>query len=345
LSCDSKNHWKIEKFNLFFVLLRKIFGCFHSTHLSKVKNEVTQLLADPSQKDAALRIQNVWNPFICLGNTDPSKAQVICFADDHTDEYGATLRKALIARFWEKGAIVLVEGEQAGKVVTKTSPLRPHLPDDYLVQGWEPANRKELLSSFNTQAEAMMAELNGCLDYLKEGLPLDGEMTAKKKTEVKGKLDKIKETLKRLNKFYQSNGPCISNIDRAFDSHFQLLNENKITGNILLLLVSDPIVELSKLHYDAWNRSLSPEQIQSMYKAAAIRNDSLIAEVRKHVAAGRKVFVIGGCGHLLQLPISDNSCKNVKDALHKFPFSIITRAKCINKPLAPLNPDLALQPL
>ncbi len=340
LSCDSKNHWKVEKFNLFFVLLRKIFGCFLSTHLSRVKNEVTKLLADPIQKDAALRIQNVWNPFICLGNTDPTKAQVVCFADDHTDEAGVAFRETFIAKHWEKGAIVLVEGEQAGKVVAKTSPLRPHLPDDYLVQGWEPANFKELISSYSTQSKAMLAELNGCLDYLKEDLPLDGEIPLVKKAEIKGKLDNIKDTLKRLNKFYQSKGPCISNIDKAFDSHFQLLSENKITGKILLLLVSDPIFELSKRHYDTWNKSLSPEQLQSMYKAAAIRNDSLIAEMQKQIAAGRKVFVIGGSGHLLQLPISDNSCQRVKEALHKFRFSILTRTKFENKPLAPLNLDL-----
>jgi hypothetical protein len=346
LSFDDQNHWKIEQLNIFSVILRNVFGFFTSTHSNKIKNEIKKIITNPEESEAVLQIQSVWNrhnPFICLGNAPLSKARVICFADHHTDKEGASVREAMIPGLWEKGAIVIVEGVQAGKEVQKTNAQKPNLPDDYLEQGWEPVNFEQLHSSYTQRSKAHLTELNSCVDSLKQDLPMDEEFSPAQKSEIKGKLNKIKETLKKLNMYYKSTSPHILNIDKAFDSHFQLVSENKISGKILLILVYEPVIALSEQHYEAWNNTISPEQVQALYKASALRNDSLIAEIEKQGATGRKVIVIGGAAHLLQHPIIDTSCQKVKEALKKFPFCIITRAKFENTKLAPLNPDLRQQ--
>ncbi|MBA2728675.1 MAG: hypothetical protein H0U49_10945, partial [Parachlamydiaceae bacterium] len=213
LSYDKKTGYKIEKLNIFQLFFRKL-GFYKSTHLNFIDKKICRLDKKDSLTDKChARINALWakKNIIALGNSTPSEAKVIGFAERHGDHSFRANTARQINALYKKGDIVLVEGSEAGKIITGKHQMTGNLNPGCTIRGWEPDNFKTLTGDFFKKGDENSEEIKACLNEFKNTCENKGKLSSAEATEIKGKIEKLKEKIKEWNKYYKSDSDLILN--------------------------------------------------------------------------------------------------------------------------------------
>lgn len=303
------------------------FGCYRSTHLKVMANRWALLPENVKNEQLNERIKEIWDKAhphqifpenFCFGNSTPKRAQLFCFAEDHTN---MTFRKFIgetIDKHYRPGDIILVEGVDAGTSIKTKLTAADRVTKATSAMGWD----QEVLQNgtfpeyeekykrlttvvmeiehrinknkiyYNKTHDADIKRMTDAYEEFATYVIADPAELARRKGIIKELIDDFKN-----GKFNES----------VFVFTFlELSRELEVKGN----------QGAKYRHETAVDRRLLKKTFQP-------RNVSLCKEIDKHTKQGRRVFLIAGAAHLISLnkdfPIAD-----VKKCINKKPFVLFT---------------------
>lgn len=339
LAYNSQNGWGIKKLNIFQLFLRDVFGLYKSTHSKTIyrawKREIGQTqaidntIARICQKHLLKNRLveqylgpvnvNIQKHSVTVGNSDVSGADVICFAENHTDQEFYEKIIKMINRHAHKGDIVLYEGDEVPD-------LAPTLLKKGIgVKNWE-SNAKAFLYSLPSFIENEK-KFKAILKIYEELFPKDSYTQLDGKA-FKNKLDVFRQEIVKLGKSLNVPSEMIQKSMKVLEVLSNLISQGKNNNDISKLLSIIAIRALAPLE----NYLLMPESYctdeerKIIYESIYSRNREMIAIIEQCRKERKRVFVIGGAAHFLRMPETQSRdyTKEIGEALQKHRYAIIT---------------------
>jgi hypothetical protein len=353
LSCNNKN-WTLVQLNLLQRILRKI-GFYHSTHdknilLAKAKYEHRYHWKD-ERLDA--RMQALWNrthphkkfPLFSKdeitkkpaakvridGNcTSEKKVKIFCFAEKHTKSDFRGYTAKTINRLYRPGDIILVESvenTEKGYVRDCSSRSLKDINPDFEVQGWDLRVKIEGFNKVNNKVNEFDELFKPILD-----IPKDTPRAQRRQIWTQT-LEKLREKMPEfVNFFYKDN---IQNakkveIDAKLESLLKKLKVGEPCAKEFAdfrSIVEDFYKQIPKARY----RHFTREDDRKVFATFQARNQSMIEVIQKHRAAGKRIFILGGCAHFLNTERGQMNSLPVQKELKKHKYQIHTSEKVLKK--------------
>jgi len=218
LSYDKKTGFTIQKLNNSQLLLRTLSGEYKSTHLSGIFIKLSKLKTTEDVKACHTRIHNFWvNKYVIgLGNSELSKAKLICFAETHEDLALRAYMRYLINHSYEEGDIILVEGVKASRVGPTNDPWTQKIKPGCIVRGWEGEELDNLLNSPAQQkSNAFHREIMHCTKLLNK--PFIAIDLADFLLELQDRINYLKQKFNEMQNYIQSTSPLLLNVNKIID--------------------------------------------------------------------------------------------------------------------------------
>lgn len=286
--------------------------------------------------------------FVTLGNTDPSKAEVICFGEKHGDK---TARKAMwkfINANYRPGDLVLIEGQDHGKILDHDCQLTRKLREDICVQGWEPTNHEAFQNTIAVEHRRMVDRLYAMQNRITELLPTTPNYTDSDLQPLEDELKGFEAEYTLIANGFHAKDLNPVRINQVVQESFQKLKNKTLSDsdshvNVFHLVVLHVLNFLEKRAESARFKDISKEDLIRIKEGGHARNVSLSEQIQKHAAPGKRVFVVAGVAHLLNHPLWAVKPTVVQEELARHPFVIFTaRHPYAKQGFGKLNPNLAV---
>lgn len=342
LSYDEKNGWNVVKLNIFQIFFRKVFGCYKNTHLDYIAKHCRNVKSDDPKIIACQgRIQALWNTnfLVAYGNTDLAHAQVICFAEAHTDETFRVAIGGIIDSYYEDGDAVLVEGLSVGEYELAAKNEQTFFSKkEYMIQGWEPKNFDEIPNNVYAKAKINHRQFVRQTNKMVE-------LCQNQPSHLENELESYIISMRNLQSYYQVPQEIIGRRVDLIRNLFEKIKESSFNQDEIVNFQYALFSIINALRDEMWKSYDSKIGSAELSEVTNLRNHSLAQQTAKNCGKNKRVFDIAGVSHLLKCrpPQTDN--QNVKDELKKHSFVIITNKKYLSRQLLSLNTDLNPQAL
>lgn len=343
LSYDAQAGWNVKELNIFQLIFRKIFGAYKSTHLKNI----IQNYKNQTHRNSTLehRLQSIWakalplsskhpdNQPVILGNSRPSAAQLFGCPEDHTNKSWRLEMGKFINQHYRSGNIILIEGLPVGKVGKAGSYSITHgVNPDYPVQGWESAKSLDEFEKKLPKRAEWRKKSDELIAWTKEDI---------KYPSSQDQFDLVIERYRALANFFYSNNSKVNSSIELIRSNFTKLNNAQNRDVAFHYLIITLLKNLENNADQAQFAFLTPAENQIVIDSIKERNISLCQEIEKHLAAGKRVFVIGGAAHFLQHRFNHpGDTTQLKNILTKYPHLLFVEPTHFDQAgLAKLNPE------
>jgi hypothetical protein len=241
-----------------------------------------------------------------------SKADLFLFPEWHANkEYRKTMNR-YINEHYREGDIVLVEGIPAG--TAERNQQVEYLKEGIPVYGWEPQNFKELIAGSSVQKlQEMLKEMKA---FPSKFMPMAYDFEA-----IGSHLDVVISEFQKLAAYFDPKMPPAkieAEIKRCYEGSKTKDNPREVFQVVIVLLLK----KLEDKQEKAFLDHETPDEIEKVIKNVRQRNLSLVTEIQRYHAQGKRVFVIAGAAHFLHWPfsVSSSALKEIHACLreHKF---------------------------
>lgn len=340
LSFDPKKGWNVVKLGWLQLFLRKFLGFYKSTHLTNIIRAWKEYRkAHVAYKNTALknRIHALVFPpkkfLSSWGNVDSIEANVFVFPETHTHKNYRKIVNQYINDHYREGDVVLVEGVVAGKA--KRNQQVKDLKEGIQVFGWDHPHFKDLANlAVLSKHQHMLAKMERLITELqskKYDFACFGTM-----------LGKITSEIQKLASYFE---PTMSSSDieawvKAFYEKSKGADDPRGLFQALVLMA---VRSFEKNQEKAFYNHFSSEDVKKVFKSIQLRNQSLVGEIQKYRALGKRVFVIAGSSHLLWRPLGDMApsvLNEVHSCLKKQKFVMLAEKEELTDKVMKLNKDL-----
>lgn len=332
LSYKERSGWKIVFLNPLQLFFRRFFSAYKSTYFNHIFFHLNAIeTKEGATEKCFIRIQDLWikKHLRMVGNSEigSSAAEVVCFAERHLDEVLRSAFCRLIDQHYRKGDVILVEGLEA----EKRKPLKKLFQTKYVKidgygYGWEPKDF-EKLSRALLENRRQYRLLSQSLHHIKRKIP-HNHLTEEEIRILEKEIELLIKKIFLLSRYYKGHDPSFAQKSaQLIQAVFLELKNGLSSGKNLLYVVAKIFAELENEKERALYRNMKETDFQEIIRGAPRRNASLIQQIEKARNENKRVFVIGGAAHFLQVypKEKDNTSQAVRNALQKYKFTIISK--------------------
>jgi len=281
---------------------------------------------------------------LILGNSTPEEAEVICFAERHSDlgfqkETADWINKTFknsTVTFFDKASkyanndIIAVEAKRKGEFSRNNNRV-PFVSADFLTTGWEPFNLLELQSKIFLKRKEIenkiINNLNCIGNAIKKG-PINNKSDY---AAIDKEINHFYDFLKDLGNYYipdpQLREQKVEDFKASVQTAYQKYKSSQLTPSQFNFQLHELVESFKKLDPSADWRHFSQQESAELSKSWDKRNDSLADTVRDLKTKFKRVFLIAGSNHLTPY----KNIEQVTKELSKHKHIIVIKRKTYEK--------------